>query len=293
MNQTLDMFDSPYLMQPKDLAAQLDDPSLRIFDCTTRLVPDPKLYLLAEACDAEYAREHIPGAGYLDLQGELSDRSSQWRFMMPPMDDLAASFAKRGIGADTKVVLYDTNNMMWATRIWWMLRAIGFDNAAVLDGGLKNWKQEGRALSDVPCTYLPTSPPPVKAGPALLVGQDAVLSALDAPETSVINALSFEQFAGEGKQYGRPGRIPGSVCAPARDMTDPDTGLLKSTDVLQTIFSDSGIAIDQPILCYCGGGIAATLDAFVLTLLGADDITVYDASLSEWAQDSNLPMETG
>jgi thiosulfate/3-mercaptopyruvate sulfurtransferase len=293
LNQNRVMFDSPYLIRSEALAAQLDDPALRIFDCTTRLVPDPELFMRAEACDAEYALAHIPGAGYLDLQGALSDSSSRWRFMMPPLDDLAAAFGRCGIGAESRVVLYDTNNMMWATRIWWMLRAIGFDNAALLDGGLKNWKREGRALSDAPCNYPATSPLQVKAETALLVGQDAVRTALDAPETSVINALSFEQFSGDGVHYGRPGRIPGSVCAPARDMTDPETGLLKSSDTLRAIFTDADVAIDQPILCYCGGGIAATLDAFVLTLLGADDVTVYDASLSEWAQDSNLPMETG
>ena len=173
-----------------------------------------------------------------------------------------------------------------------MLRAIGFDNAAILDGGFKNWQQQGHAISDAPCTYPETSPPLVNAGPQLLVDQDAVLSALDAPETSVVHALTIEQFSGEGVHYGRPGRITGSVCAPARSMTDPDTGLLMSSDEIRKIFSDADIAIDQPILCYCGGGIAATLDAFLLTLMGAEDVTVYDASLSEWSQDANLPMES-
>ena len=130
-----DMFyKSLFLIDCETLAGQLDDPGLKIFDCTQRLVRDPKLYVRAEPCKAEYAEAHIPGAGYLDILAELSDRSKRWRYMMPAADVLAGAFAKRGIGKDTRVVLYDTDGMMWSTRVWWQLRAIGFDNAAVLDG---------------------------------------------------------------------------------------------------------------------------------------------------------------
>ena len=110
---------------------------------------------------------------------------------------------------------------------------------------------------------------------------------------AVVNALTREQFNGGGIHYGRPGRISGSVCVSARELTDKKTGLLKNPVELRRLFAESGVDASKPALCYCGGGIAATLDAFVLILLGAENVVVYDASLQEWAMDSNLPMESG
>lgn len=291
MNDTF--YKSLFLIDCETLAGQLDDPGLKIFDCTQRLVRDPKLYVRAEPCKTEYAEAHIPGAGYLDILAELSDRSKRWRYMMPAVDVLAGAFAKRGIGKDTRVVLYDTDGMMWSTRVWWQLHAIGFDNAAVLDGGLGHWRALGHPVSDAPCTYVETDPIPVGEDRNLLVDHKAVLDALEVRNTAVVNALTREQFCGGGITYGRPGRISGSVNVPARELTDKGTGTLKPAADLQRLFDDAGVDLASPVLCYCGGGIAATLDAFVLTLLGAEDVTVYDASMQEWALDDNLPMETG
>jgi len=287
-----DRFDSPYLIFTADLAGRLAAPNLRIFDCTQRLVPDPALYVKAEPCQAEFDAAHIPGAGYLDLKGELSDPESRWRYKMPAAERVAAVFGRRGVGDGAQVVLYDQGGMMWATRIWWMLRSIGFDDAAVLDGGLPAWKADGRPLSTAPCAYAEASPPTVNERPGLLVGKDAVLAALDAPATSVVNALTAEQHAGGGITYGRPGRISGTVGVAARELTDPETGRLLPASQLKAKFADAGVDPSRSVLCYCGGGIAATLDAFVLTLMGAETVSVYDNSLQEWALDPTLPMET-
>ncbi len=288
-----DRFDSRFLISTETLAQQLDAPALRIFDCTQRLVPDPERYVRAESCKPEFDAAHIPGAGYLDILTELSDTTSRWRYMLPALDELAAAFGRRGVGAGTHVVLYDTDGMMWATRVWWMLRAIGFDDAAVLDGGLKHWLAGGGAVSNAPCEYVEVAPAPVHERPGLLVDKEAVQAAMNAPETAIVNALTAEQHKGGGIQYGRPGRISGSTGVPARELTDPDTGLLLPVPDLRRKFETAGVDLANPVLCYCGGGIAATLDAFVLTLMGADSVSVYDASLSEWAQDPSLPMETG
>lgn len=287
-----DRFESPYLVSTQELAARLHEPGLRIFDCTQRLVPDPDLYVKAEPCQAEFDLGHIPGAGYLDLKGELSDPESRWRYAMPPVAQVAAAFGRRGVGDGAKVVLYDQGGMMWATRIWWMLRAIGFDGAAVLDGGLPAWKADGLALSTEPCTCLEVPPPTVNERPGLLVGKEAVLAALDAPATKVVNALTAEQHAGGGITYGRPGRISGTVGVAARELTDRETGRLLPASQLRAKFAEAGVDQEKPVLCYCGGGIAATLDAFVLTLMGAEAVSVYDNSLQEWALDPSLPMET-
>jgi hypothetical protein len=120
------------------LAGNLRDPSLRVFDCTTHLRYETgtgRPYRV-ESGRADYDKGHIPGSAFLDLQGELSDGSSRFAFTMPALDDLAARFAARGIGEGTRAVLYSRVSVQWATRVWWMLRAVGFDDAAVLDGGV-------------------------------------------------------------------------------------------------------------------------------------------------------------
>jgi thiosulfate/3-mercaptopyruvate sulfurtransferase len=182
---------------------------------------------------------------------------------------------------------------MWAARVWWMLRAAGFDHAAVLNGGWKKWTLEGRPTSTAPCAY-PPGRFVARPRPELFVGKEAVLTGLGERATCVVNALSEEQHRGTGGvAYGRPGRIAGSGNVPARALVDPATHAYLAPEVLRQRFADSGALGAGRVITYCGGGIAASSDAFVLTLLGHDRVAVYDASLSEWARDPSLPMETG
>ena len=116
------------------LAAHLGDRDLRVYDCTTYLKPDP-VTASGRRAVARSGPGHIPGFDYLDLQGELSDTSSKLRFTMPSAEQFAAAMSRHGLGDGTRAVLYSAGNIMWATRIWWMLRAFGFDAVAVLDGG--------------------------------------------------------------------------------------------------------------------------------------------------------------
>jgi len=191
------------------------------------------------------------------------------------------------------VVLYDRAVNMWAARVWWMLRAVGFDRAAVLNGGWKKWTLEGRLTSTAPCVY-PPARFVARPRPDLFVGKDAVLAGLGARATCVLNALSEEQHRGTGGvAYGRPGRIAGSGNVPARALVDPATHAYLEPDVLRRRFADAGALEAGRVITYCGGGIAASSDAFILALLGHDRVSVYDASLSEWARDPSLPMETG
>lgn len=240
-----------------------------------------------------FDKGHIPGAGLLDLQAELSLPAPSLRFTMPPAETLAATFARRGIGRDSVVVLYCGGTPSWATRVWWMLRAIGFDRAALLDGGIAKWKAEGRPLSTEACRYQPASLE-ARPRPALFVGKDDVSAAIGRRDAVTINALTYEQHAGSsGPTYGRPGRIAGSVCVPSVALIREDK-MLKPLPELRAMFEQVGAERGRRIVCYCGGGIAATLDAFVLNaLLGYQDVSVYDASMQEWAADPALPMETG
>lgn len=282
-----------WLTDTEALAAALDDPELRILDCTVHLIPDPETTYRIKSGREDYENAHIPGADFIDLDAELSDRSQKLRFMMPSPEQFAEAMGRHGVGDDARVVLYSTTHIMWATRVWWMLRAMGFDNAAVLDGGFQKWQAEGRPVSSEPAAYAPATFTP-KPRPDLFADKDEVRRAIGDGKTCILNALMHGQHTGESKfHYGRPGRIAGSVNVPAFDIVDENTGQLISPDALAAKFRDVGADDAERVIAYCGGGIAATADAFALSLLGREDVAVYDASMSEWANDAAMPMETG
>jgi thiosulfate/3-mercaptopyruvate sulfurtransferase len=280
------------LVETDWLADHLDDPKVRIFDCTTHLRPDPDKVFTVESGLADYQAGHIPGAGYLDLQGELSDPAGAFRFTTPGAEAFAAALGAKGLGDDYRIVLYSGGTMWWATRIWWMLYAFGFETAAVLNGGMQKWQAEGRPTSTDACQYTAASFA-AQARPGRIVAKDAVLAALASEDAVVVNALTQAQHAGTSKtHYGRPGRISGSVCLPGLDLLDRESNTFLEAEALRGKFAEAKIGMQEKVLTYCGGGIAATADAFALVLLGHDDVGIYDNSLSEWANDHSLPMET-
>ena len=282
-----------YLVETDWLAAHLDDPTLRVLECTTLLHPLPEGGYRAESGRAAWAAGHIPRSGFADLTADLSDRTSPLRFMMPPAAEMAAAMARLGVGEGTRVVLYDRFVNMWAARVWWMLRAAGFEDAAVLNGGWRKWTLEGRPTSTEPWAY-PPGRFVARPRPELFAGKGAVLAGLGERATCVLNALTEEQHRGTGGvTYGRPGRIAGSANVAARSLVDPKTHAYLPAGVLRERFAAAGALAAGRVIAYCGGGIAASSDAFVLTLLGHEGVAVYDASLSEWAADPSLPMETG
>ena len=288
-------FARPQLLVETDwLAKHLEDPGIRVLECTVYLQPaDVPGGFRVESGRAKWAEGHIPGAGFVDLQEELSDRTSKLRFMMPPAAQFAEAMRRVGVGAGVRVILYDRAVNMWAARIWWMLRAFGFDEAAVLNGGFRKWSVEGRPIAtDAGARPARTFTP--RPRPALMADKAGVLAALGESKACVLNALTEEQHRGTGgTAYGRPGRIAGSVNVAARDLVDPKTHAYLAADVLRAKFQAVGALDARRVVTYCGGGIAASSDAFVLTLLGRDDVAVYDASLSEWATDPSLPMDRG
>ncbi|MCP5150642.1 MAG: sulfurtransferase [Ectothiorhodospiraceae bacterium] len=278
------------------LAAHLDDPKVRIFECTTYLTPPtPGVdapYTVTSG-RADYDAGHIPGAAFVDLQNELSDDVvSHLRFTLPPLDELARRFAAVGVNAGHKVVLYSRASMNWATRVWWMLRAVGFDDAAVLDGGFDKWSLEARPTSTEPRRH-PAGQFTARPRPGLFVGRAAVHDAIGDAGICTINALTPDLHRGENPRYGRPGRIPGSVNLPAADLVDPKDKSFVTADVAARHLGAVGAAPGKCHIVYCGGGIAATLDAFLMHQLGFENIAVYDDSMSEWARDESLPIETG
>jgi thiosulfate/3-mercaptopyruvate sulfurtransferase len=289
------MHDPNALISTAQLATLLGDPSLRIYDCTTYLEPTPSGSsdpYIAIPGRATFEAAHIPGADFLDLQGEFSDQTTRLRFMMPATEQLTTAFGHHGLGNANRAVLYSAGTPMWATRFWWMLRSLGFDNAAVLDGGIDVWKAEGRALESGPPKGYPAAVFKTKPRSGLFADSNAVRAAIGASGSITVNALGPQFHKGlEPSRYGRPGRIPGSVNVPAATLTNAAKTLIAPAEA-EAKFAAQGVTKDKNVIAYCGGGISATVDLFLLYQLGYDNLTLYDGSMGEWAKDETLPIET-
>lgn len=280
-----------FLVETDWLAQHLSD--VVVLDCTTHLIPDPKTTYVVKPGREDFEAGHIPGARFCDVARDVSDTRQKLNFMRQQPDDFAATMRRFGISNSTRVVTYSTANPWWATRVWWLLREFGHDNAAVLNGGWQKWVAEGRAVEAGAVTPPTPGDFTVREVRDLMVGKDAVKAAIGDAGVCTLNALLPAQHSGSGgNSYGRPGHIAGSVNVPAAHLLDPVTNTFLPADELRRRMAEVG-ALDRPVITYCGGGIAASADALILTMLGHPDVRIYDASLSEWAKDESLPMETG
>ncbi|QOZ29317.1 sulfurtransferase [Bradyrhizobium sp. CCBAU 51753] len=285
------------LITTAELADILTRPELRLFDCTTYLEPVPpgsSVPYIAVSGRQTFEAGHIPGANFLDLQGEFSDPNTELRFMMPGTARLEAAFGRHGISATSRVVLYSIGTPMWATRFWWMLRSLGFEGAAVLDGGIDKWTAEGRDIETGLAGGYPPATFAARPREGLFVNKHDVLAATADGNTVIVNALGPQFHKGlEPSRYGRPGRVPGSVSVPAATMIDPKSKAFVPLADAEATFAAQGIDRSKRVVAYCGGGISATIDLFQLHRLGYDNLTLYDGSMGEWAKDTSLPIETG
>lgn len=282
-----------FLVDTGWLADHVDDPNVVALDCTTHLIPDPQITYQVVPGREDFEKGHIPGAQFVDMLRDVSDTSHRFRFMRQAPEDFAAAMRCFGVNNRSRIITYSSANAWWATRLWWLLRVFGFDNAAVLDGGWQKWTRDGRAVE----TGLARARAPgdftVRAVRDLMVDKQQVLAAIGDGGVCTLNALASQQHTGSGgNSYGRPGRIAGSVNLPAAHLLNPETNEFLPADELRRRFAGVG-AMDRPVITYCGGGIAASADALALVMLGHEGVKLYDASLSEWASDPGLPMETG
>ncbi len=283
------------LISTQDLAERLqrgDAPCpLRIFDATVHLRPAQPGPYVVESGRADYETAHIPSAAFVDLGWELSDAGSALRFTLPPPAQLEAALSAAGLSNGDDCVVYSSSSPMWATRLWWMLRSMGFA-AAVLDGGLHKWRAEGRAVAQG-CERYPPGRFVARPDPARWADKQEVLRAIGSDAVCTINALTAAVHAGTAElNYGRKGHIKGSVNVPYPSLLDA-YGCFKSAQALRPMFETVGALSKPRVICYCGGGISATMDAMALHIIGHPDVTVYDGSMSEWVLDAQLPMETG
>ena len=213
------------LVEANWLAEQLDDSDLRIVDATIHLrtfpIPGIKSGL------ANWKRGHIPGAVYADLR-KLSDPSKRsYTFTMPSAEWFAAGVGRLGIGSDTRVVIYDSRQNMWAARLWWMLRSNVFVRAALLYVGWAAWQAGGHPICSKPCSY-PAATFTPQPRPDLFVGKEDVLAAIDDPATCIVNALGRRQHRGDRTIYRRRGHIATARNVTAWEILDRETQLVRA-----------------------------------------------------------------
>ena len=284
------------LISTAELADILGQADLRLFDCTTYLEPAPEgssQPYLAVPGRHTFEAGHIPGADFLDLQGEFSDPDIELRFMMPDAAHLERAFGRHGVSDASRVVLYSIGTPMWATRFWWMLQSLGFENAAVLDGGLDKWKLEGRPLETGPAKGYPQAA--FTAKPRTDFSSTStrrwLLPPSAAPSSSTRSARNSTRGWSPAATAG-PAACPAVATCRRRPCSirrpRPSSRLRGRGQ-----FKAQGITKEKRVVAYCGGGISATVDLFLLHRLGYDNLTLYDGSMGEWAKDASLPIEMG
>lgn len=271
------------------LAEHLQDRGLRVFDATVEV----KKFLfvpIAQSGARAWRGGHIPGSAFADLFAINDTTAPRRAFRFPGPEHFATRIGALGIGNEHRVILYDRRESMWAARLWWMLRAFGHDNAAVLDGGWRAWEAAGRAICRQPCGYEPATYM-ARPRPQLVVGKDEVLAAIGDPRVCLVNALGRRQHRGEVNEYGRRGHIPGSRNVTAWEILDRETGCYRPLPQLR---KKLGSILDADrVITYCGAGAAAASLANVLVRLGHPNVAIYSAGLMEWCADRTLPLEVG
>ncbi len=285
--------DSTIIVEPKLdslvtaewLSEHLDDPDLVLLDCTVLVEPGENGGLKIVSGRANYEAGHIPSAGFADLMGDLSDHDKPAQFIMPTPDQFSAAMGALGVGDDSRVILYSANNPDWAARVWWMLRWAGFDQVALLDGGLSAWTADGRPLSTEPANR-PAKQFTAAPRSEMIADRDQVFAATANSNVSLIDAMPLAHFRGEFAMYDRPGHILGATNMPSSDLLN-ESGHYRSYDELDMMHDGDR---SSRAITYCGGGVAASSVAFTMHRLGFTDVAVYMGSLQEWAADPANPM---
>lgn len=269
------------------LAQRLDEPSVRILDCSWHLPPTGR------NGKAEYASAHIPGAGYFDIDA-ISDTASTLPHMLPTPEAFADAAGALGIGNDDRVVVYDADGLFSAPRVWWMFRVFGHDRVAVLSGGFAAWKAAGLPVTDTVAAPLRRTFG-ARFRPYMVRSLADLRANLASAAEQVVDARAAARFTGAEPEFRpglRSGHIPGATNLPFQKLVDPATGAFLSADALRAAFDAAGVDPAQPIVTSCGSGVTACILGLGLHLIGREDWAVYDGSWTEWGGHPDTPIET-
>jgi thiosulfate/3-mercaptopyruvate sulfurtransferase len=277
-----------WIVETDWLAAHLNAPDLIVLDGSWHL-PTAK-----RDAKAEYLAGHIPGALFFDID-DLVDEKSPLPHMLPSTVKFASRMKKMGVGDGMRIVVYDSLGLYSAARVWWTFRAMGHQDVAVLNGGLRKWKAEGRPLEEgppVPRTARHFTP---LLNGSLVRDVEDMKGYVAKGDVQIVDARPPGRFEGkdpEPRPGLRQGHIPGSKNVPSASILNPD-GTLKSKAELEKVFREAGINPQEPVVTTCGSGITASMLALALAVLGQTNAAVYDGAWAEWGQDNGLPIETG
>lgn len=280
------------LVSTQWLADHLGADNLVVLDATAvpTVLPNGKPGYLS-GHDKYLIEGHLPGAVFADLLDVFSDPTGPFPFTRPSAELFAIAAGSVGISNDTTVVVYDSAVGQWASRIWWLFRAFGYDDVAVLDGGLTKWNAEAREtdvghVEPEVAVFEPRERAELWVDKAYVEGVVA-----GTEEAALVCGLPPQEFSGEAGHRARLGHIPGSISAPAGRLVDRTSNALLPLDTLRSTF---GPVLDESrIVVYCAAGIAAASDALALTVLGHTNVALYDGSLFEWVADDAAPVVAG
>ncbi|NDV01267.1 sulfurtransferase [Pseudoroseicyclus tamaricis] len=276
-----------YLVEPDWLEAELGADDLVVLDCS---------WYIPEAGKSgidEFSERHIPGARFFDLD-TASDTASPYVNMLPSAEAFAAVAGALGIGAQTRVVVYDSSYV--SARVWWMFRHFGHDKVAVLNGGIKRWLAEGRPVEAGDPAPAPQATFPLRAPQDDVAGWEEVLGALQTGSATLLDARTAERFTGKlpsGYPGVAGGHMPGAVNLPWGKLL-PQQGDFTFTAPEETraLLAETGVPEDGPVIATCGSGVTAAILLFQLARVGRTDVRLYDGSWHEWGQRSDLPKES-
>lgn len=277
------------LVSPGKVARHIDDPQWAIIDCRGSLA-DPA------AGQLRYLEAHIPGAVYAHLEHDLSGEKSAGqtgRHPLPEPESFAATLSRWGIEAGVQVVVYDDLGGMFAGRLWWMLRWMGHDAVAVLDGDWRGWVAEGLPTRSGVEVRIPRRFE-ADVRRHWVVSAEEVAARLDEGDFRLFDARGADRYRGENETIDpRGGHIPGAISAPFAENLD-GAGRFRSTSELQDRYDElfGGTPAEETVF-YCGSGVSAAHDLLAVTHAGFPMPRLYVGSWSDWITDPERPIATG
>ena len=278
-----------FLATVDDLQATLGDPSVRVIDCRFELLD-------AAAGKRSYDSGHIPGAVYADLDSDLAAPvgPGTGRHPLPDASELAETFAGMGIGGGSRVIVYDEGAGGVAARAWWLLRWLGHDNAALLDGGFSAWCEAGLPVETEAPTVVRGDFAPVRRDELVLRTADILAAEDGVNQLRLIDARASERFTGTVEPIDTvAGHIPGTWNLPFSDNVDGNGRWKSPAEIRKRLSEVLGEPSRQPWAVMCGSGVTACHLVIAGLVAGFEEPRVYVGSWSEWISDPTRRVATG